>query len=93
MQETVIHSLNTGVGESDASESARKRSLLMTCLHLIRAGCVMPTMTALYDWAQRADHAHIRYLVLALLQLAQPPYSVAFAVRQDGDDKCNNRNL
>lgn len=66
--------------DTELAESERQRQLLMACIHLIRAGHVLPTLSSLYSWAKGADLAMLRYLLTGVLQVCQAPYSAGFAV-------------
>jgi negative elongation factor C/D len=47
---------------------------------LLRCGCVIPLLASVKTWAEEADRSTVRRFINAVLEVAAPPYSRAFAV-------------
>eukprot|EP01114_Cavostelium_apophysatum_P017848 TRINITY_DN5391_c0_g1_i1.p1 TRINITY_DN5391_c0_g1~~TRINITY_DN5391_c0_g1_i1.p1 ORF type:complete len:603 (+),score=146.86 TRINITY_DN5391_c0_g1_i1:116-1924(+) len=55
-----------------------KRSLLDNIIFLMQCGYVLPVMVTVERWAQKTDQSLIRYFIVQVLDMIEPPYSHKF---------------
>jgi len=55
-----------------------RRLMLDNILFLMGKGFVMPVLLEVKQWCAKTDHSLVRYFVVRLLKMSQPPYSAEF---------------